>query len=177
MGYAQKADDAADEGRPTVLGEDPLQEGDASQEQSFPSGFKPSAGIFRPFQNQSPSETGSSRSAAELPPRFEAEMSGSECSMTALELHEQQFGVLSKEDTPRDFVGWMETSTSATNEERSPASTTDPKHAMQEVTFEVKQNLIHDAPRLSSDEDVKGPTIDVGVDHPAAGKGLCCVFC
>jgi len=61
--------------------------------------FKPSAGQFaaRAGPGGSRSDAGSSCSEQELPPAFEAEASGSECSESAMELHRAVFGLTKDE--------------------------------------------------------------------------------
>jgi len=55
--------------------------------------FTPSAGLCNTTRDRM-SSAGSSFSEQERPPQFEAEMSGSECSETAMELHARTFGTL-----------------------------------------------------------------------------------
>merc|ERR1712190_83262 len=122
-------------------------------------------------------------SDVELPPRFEAEMSGSECSDTALELHKEQFGVLSQ-DSPRDSTAAGETGAKTLAEGGSMVPVAGRTEAVQQANkqesddcYKVKGNLIvEDAPRVSIEEQAKSPTIDVGVDR-RLGKTICCVFC
>jgi len=80
--YAQNA--------PEDPAEEPAEPVPAGQEQDIYK-FKPSAGNH--MRGSAASDAGSSLSEQELPPAFEAEASGSECSESALELHRMVFGL------------------------------------------------------------------------------------
>mmetsp|Transcript_173973 Transcript_173973/g.557722 ORF Transcript_173973/g.557722 Transcript_173973/m.557722 type:complete len:428 (-) Transcript_173973:221-1504(-) len=129
--------------------------------------FKPSAGNVQAMRG-TPSDAASSVcSERELPPAFEAEASGSECSETAMELHRLAFGLCEDDMT----CGQGQPARTPSFNIAQSLETESAKAAG------VDANEVVGASLLSSSELELGPDFKVVVPvHTAVGKGFCCSF-